>query len=166
MKSGFSCWNIYDCVARSSTNYPDLVQTWTESIWAKPAPYVQACGFGANGRGAPNSHWPSKGLPARETPNNASLPSINSETAEKNPPAGIWRDGEKGLVLWCGGWGGLLATAGYGPRGCAGGPRTTLCTREPRRMGCRDSKGMTDVAGKTNFPHDVRTSSLTSHGGG
>lgn len=53
--------------------------------------------------------------------------------------------------------GGLLATAagvGCRPQG-VWGARTTLCTRgavQDGRVPCQDSKGMTDVAGKINFP--------------
>lgn len=53
--------------------------------------------------------------------------------------------------------GGLLATAAG--MGCrfqgVWGARTTLCTRgavQDGRVPCQDSKGMTEVAGKMNFP--------------
>lgn len=52
-KFGFSCWNIYVCMACSSPDSPDLSQIRTESVWAKPVPYEQVCASGAKTREHP-----------------------------------------------------------------------------------------------------------------
>lgn len=141
-KFGFSCWNIYVCMACSSPDSPDLSQIRTESVWAKPVPYEQVCASGA-----PGSVWPPKGLPAQSPARNASWARKHQkipQEAECPVQAVIWREREK-------------ATAAG--RGCkpqrVWGARSTLCTRgavQDRTVPCQNSKGMVGVAGKMNFP--------------
>lgn len=139
MKSGFSCCNIYVSMAHSPTEYLGLVQVY---------------GSGANSRGAFNSCWPPKGLPAPECPRSSQeslFLVFDLETSEKPPGSTVpclscYLKGQ-GPRLSFSAWrmtrgGGHRAAAachncwqGTDPRVYPRGAMTTLCSREAAQDG-------------------------------
>lgn len=157
-------------MACSSTDSPDLLQMRTESIWAKPAPYVQVCASGANTR----EHLTLSGLQRiclpQSPPRNASSSSLAWKHQKNLPGSRVpwvsWflkRQGESCKEKTREEGRGLLTTAagmGCRPQVC----ELTLCTRgavQDGRVPCQARCGWQD-----EFPHGAQSSSLTSWGGG